>query len=188
MTTTIQSYATFLTTDNTGSICHDVGVTVLKCCEELATSMQQLSDRIKDQSLKFEALNVFSAALRGYRPSTKGTNATEAAEQGTTSELGTSEADSKTLIATLEFYGVVVKSTDYTTQDGDDKPYEVQQGVYDQWLIGLGTAADTISADIKTLETQAQSRLEQWSKAVELGCDFLKIGLETCLAIVNDIK
>ncbi|NKI94069.1 hypothetical protein [Rhizobacter sp. SG703] len=185
--TTIQSYATFLTTNDTDNVAHNVGVTMLNCCSGLATSMQQLSDRVDDQTEKLSALNTFSATLRGYRPSTDEDDATKAASQGTSSELGTTEAESKALIAKLAYYGVVVKTADYTKQDSG-KPYKVQQGVYDQWLIGLGTSGDTISADIKTLETQAQSRIEQWSKATELGADFLKTAADICHSLIADIK
>ena len=69
-----------------------------------------------------------------------------------------------------------------------NEAYKVQQGVYDQWLISLGTAGDTISADIKTLQQFAQSKLEQWSKATELGADFLKTAVDICRSIIEMIK
>lgn len=181
--TTVQSYATFLTTNDTDNTGHNVGVTMLRVCRSVATAMQQLSDRVEDQTSKLEALNEFSATLRGLRPAT---DATKAASEGTTSELGTTEAESKAILAKLEYHGVKVKSSDYTKQDSG-KPYVVQQGVYDQWLISLGTAGDTISADIKTLQTQAQSKLEQWSKETDLAADFLKIGTDICHTLIGDI-
>lgn len=185
--TTVQSYATFLTTNDTDNVAHNVGVTMLNCCAALATSMQQLSDRIDDQTDKLDALNTYSATLRGYRPSTDDDDPTKAASQGTSSELGTTEAESKALIAKLTYYGVVVKTSDYTKQDSG-KPYKVQQGVYDQWLLSLGTAGDTISADIKTQETQAQSTLEQWSKATDLGAKFLQTATDCCDSIIACIN
>jgi hypothetical protein len=159
---------------------------MLNVCASVAKALQLLSDRVKDQTDKLNGLNDFSAELRSDRPATDPDDPTKAATDGTTGELGTTEAESKALLAKLEYYGITVKSSDYTKQDSG-KPYKVQQGVYDQWLISLGTAGDTISADIKTLQTLAQSGLEQWSKETDLAADFLKIATDLCHTLIGDI-
>lgn len=185
--TIVKTFADYLKTNNTGNMPHDMAVTFAKLSSVQADSLQLLRDMIVTKTSDLQSINDLMSTLRSYRPSTTD-NASKAADTGTKSDLGTTNAESKTILAELEYWGVKVNEDDIDKSGGDSKPYQVSQDTYDQWLNGLSSASDTVTADIKQLETTTQSRLDQWSKNLDWVSSFIKQLQETLQAVIANFK
>jgi hypothetical protein len=181
------SFADFLKTGNTGNTLHDMAVAFANLSAVEADALQNLRDMIVTKTDELSQITELMSTLRGYRPTTTD-NASKAADDGTKSDLGTTQAESLALLSKLKFWGVEINDKDVDKSGGDSKPYRVNQGTYDQWLTMLQSASDTVMSKIKELQTTTESLLDQWSKFLDWVSTFIKKNGENFQAVTNNFR
>lgn len=182
-----ETFNDYLKTGNTGNILHDMGVAFANLSVVEADALQNLRDMIVTKTEELSKINTLMSTLRGYRPSTTN-NASKAADDGTMSNLGTTNAESKGLLSQLKFWGVEINESDIDKSGGDSKPYRISKGTYDQWLTMMTSASDTVTAKIKELQTTTESLLDQWSKFLDWVSTFIKKDGEIEQTITTNFK